>query len=67
VCRIPRLPLGYGQYGINAFVGISDVASDRIDNAATLFVEPGDFFGTGEQGIPEWCPVLIDCEWSVRS
>lgn len=67
VCRLHRLPLAYGQYSVNTFVGIRDAPCDSIYNAATLVVEPGDFFGTGHQGVPELCSVLNDAEWSIRS
>jgi lipopolysaccharide transport system ATP-binding protein len=66
VCRMRRLPLAYGQYSVNAHIGIGEVAADSIYNAAALLVEPGNFFGTSSQGVPEWCPILNDADWSLR-
>jgi lipopolysaccharide transport system ATP-binding protein len=67
ICRIPKLPLAPGEYSINIFVGINEKPCDLIEDAAKLAVEAGDFFGTGHQGMPTLCRILVEGHWEVRN
>jgi len=64
-CTIPKLPLSPAEYRVKLWAGSLDSHSDKIENAASLVVEPGDFYGTGVQphrkraGI-----VMIEHSWS---
>jgi lipopolysaccharide transport system ATP-binding protein len=66
ICRIPRLPLAPAEYSINIFVGINEEPCDLIEDAAKMNVEPGNFFGTGHQGWPTLCRILVEGDWNVR-
>ena len=65
-CTIPKLPLSAAEYRIRLWAGSLNSHSDRIEHAASLLVEPGDFYGTGRQphrkhgGI-----VMIEHSWAV--
>ena len=67
VCRIPKMPLAPGEYSVSIFVGINEETCDLIEDAARLTVEVGDFFGTGHQGMPEICQVLVEGDWELRT
>jgi homopolymeric O-antigen transport system ATP-binding protein len=67
VCRLPRLPLGAGEYLLNIFVGINEWPCDELNDAAKVTVEYGDFFGTGHPGRPTLCKVLVNCDWELRA
>ena len=67
VFRVPKLPLAPGTYTVNLFVGINEKPCDMIEDAATLTVEAGDFFGTGHQGQPSYCPVLVEGDWQLST
>jgi lipopolysaccharide transport system ATP-binding protein len=47
-CRIKNLPLPAGSYHLNFFVSDYRTVFDRIDQAGSLMVEDGNFFGTGK-------------------
>ena len=66
VCRIPRLPLTAGQYGVDVFVAINEEPSDWMDDAVQFAVETGDFFGSGHPGMPTHGHVLVEADWSLR-
>ena len=65
-CTIPKLPLSPAEYRIKLWAGCASSHSDRIENAASLLVEPGDFYGTGflprrsQEGI-----VMVEHSWAV--
>ena len=39
---------------------------DLIIDAVTVTVDGGDFFGTGNPGIPSLCKFLVNAEWSTN-
>ncbi len=63
ICQIPKLPLAQGRYLVNIYVGIDGVESDSINDASSIAVEYGNYFGTGHPGRPELCHYLSDCRW----
>jgi lipopolysaccharide transport system ATP-binding protein len=68
-CRIARLPLNAGRYGIGARIMINNEEADwPRDGIGFLQVEVGDFYGTGSRGfeatVPSLAtPLLIDGQW----
>lgn len=48
VCRVPRFPLLPGKYFLDLRANVDSIRADQIDNAATVEVIAGDFFGRGE-------------------
>lgn len=68
VCRIPKLPLTPGSYRFSVEMGISpDALIDSIEDAGNLFVEPGDFYGTGNLPLRQHTKaVMVDHEWELR-
>jgi lipopolysaccharide transport system ATP-binding protein len=64
-CRIPRMPLQPGNYSFNLFCTIGEDVADWIQNAGTVSVEGGDFFGTGRMPGLEGGPFLVGHSWSA--
>jgi lipopolysaccharide transport system ATP-binding protein len=48
-CEIPMLTLRPGAYYCNVYGEVNGVISDSIMSAFPLYVDPGDFFDTGER------------------
>ena len=66
VCRIPNLPLPAAEYRLNTSITHDGVRSDRLEGAASLTVEPGDFFGSGKTPTSAYAKALADHGWSIR-
>ena len=66
-CRVPRLPLGPGEYTVNVGIHQADVRQDWVGEAATISVQEGDFFGTGRLPPPERRGIFLDQTWSAES
>jgi len=64
-CIIPRLPLTPGTYQINLYCEVSGVLADWVRGAATVYVEGGDYFGTGRLPPASHGGVLIDQFWTI--
>ena len=66
-CRVPRLPLSPGRYGVaaRAIVGGED-ADWPNDGVGTLEVEGGDFYGTGSAGFGPSVPLMLDGDWAIQ-
>jgi lipopolysaccharide transport system ATP-binding protein len=63
---IDKLPLAFGKYNISLYLGQGKSETlDFIDNAITVNVLEGDFFGTGHPGIPSHCKIL--CPFRIIS
>jgi lipopolysaccharide transport system ATP-binding protein len=64
---IPNLPLSGGSYNLLTFFEVDGVAQDCVNNAASIDVEDGDFYGSGKLYPPGWGGkgVLLEhqCEW----
>ncbi len=67
VCYIPRFPLTPGRYRFSIEIGIAPAfLMDSIDDAGSLFVEPGDFYGTGNLPMRQHQgAVMIEHSWDV--
>jgi lipopolysaccharide transport system ATP-binding protein len=48
VCHIPELPLAPGRYSFNLWSTVRGDMADWVQQAGSLIVEPGDYFGTGQ-------------------
>ena len=66
ICRIPKLPLPAGQYRVGLAMHYGVETIDHIVGAATLEVEPGNFFGTGKIPPAMYSKVLVDHEWRLN-
>ncbi len=66
-CIVEKLPLVPGIFTVNLVIKQNEIVQDLILDAATLIVEPGDFYRTGK--IPPSSPgcVFFDQKWSVVS
>ena len=66
VCKIKKLPLAPGNYTINLIVRSNELIQDWIQEATTIVVEPGDFYGTGRMPPQSHSGMLMEQEWSAR-
>lgn len=46
-CHLPRFPLMSGRFEVTYTLDVNGLLADRVENALTVDVETGDFFGTG--------------------
>lgn len=65
-CHIEKLPLSSGLYTINVIVRRKDVIEDWIQDAATLTVEGGDYFGTGRIPPESHGGVYFEQQWALN-
>lgn len=67
LCKVNDFPLAPGSYSISIFLSCADSETlDFIQTAAVVTVEGGDFFGTGNSGMPSHCKVLTRADWLVK-
>jgi len=66
-CRIKKLPLSPGNYTASLIIRSNDVITDWIQQAATIVVEPGDFYGNGRLPPQSHGGVLIEQDWDTIS
>lgn len=65
MCKIENLPVVQGLYRSTIYISHADrEVFDHIEDAVTISVDGGDFFGTGSPGIPNLCKFLVNAEWS---
>lgn len=64
-CKVKKLPLSPGSYTVSLIIRSSETIVDWIQQAATIVVEPGDFFGTGRLPPSSHGGVLLEQEWSA--
>ena len=63
-CLVKNLPLANGLYRFLIFISQSDTEIlDWIQDAASITVDGGDFFGTGSSGFPDKCKILQHSKW----
>ena len=62
-CRLPRLGLRADTYRCNLFCSLDGEIADWIENAFTLEVEDGDYFGTGRLIGREAGQILVPQTW----
>jgi lipopolysaccharide transport system ATP-binding protein len=63
-CLLPRLPFSQGIYHINLYCEVKGVVSDWVQEAATLSVVDGDFYGTGKGSPSSHGGFLAHQTWS---
>ncbi len=66
-CKLPRLPLAAGQYGIDIVCKNKEKVADHVWGALTLEVNEGDFWGNGKVPRPSSGPLLVDHEFEVAT
>jgi lipopolysaccharide transport system ATP-binding protein len=68
VCWVPELPLLPGHYNLQFSCLLGRELADKVQQAATLVVTEGDFFGTGRlPPQPEvYGPLVVHHSWSVE-
>jgi lipopolysaccharide transport system ATP-binding protein len=64
-CRLPAIPLQPGRYTFNIFCTVAGEIADWVQNAGTIQVTPGDFFGSGRLPPADQGPVLVKHSWEV--
>ena len=64
-CKVKKLPLSPGSYTVSLIIRSSETIVDWIQQAATIVVEPGDFFGTGRLPPSSHGGVLLEQEWKA--
>lgn len=64
-CKIKKLPLSPGNYTASLIIRSNDVITDWIQQAITIVVEPGDYFGTGRMPPHTHGGVLLEQEWDA--
>ncbi|MEB3310437.1 MAG: ABC transporter ATP-binding protein [Snowella sp.] len=68
ICSLQNLPLANSIYRISIYLSYADQEMlDFIEDAATITVEGGDFFGTGNPGIPNYCKTLTKAYWTTTN
>ncbi|MCX6715605.1 MAG: Wzt carbohydrate-binding domain-containing protein, partial [Candidatus Taylorbacteria bacterium] len=67
-CEIEALPLGKGRYTLDFMFEVDRQVEDRLEDAATLQVENGDFYGTAVTTPPNWegRAVLVKHHWFLK-
>jgi lipopolysaccharide transport system ATP-binding protein len=63
-CSFPRFPLTKGRYKFGYRITCGGEVADYVVEFGGFDVEPGDFFGTGEEDAHS--PVLIDHNWQYQ-
>ena len=64
ICHVKNLPLAHSLYRISLWLSEGDRETlDFIEDAAMVMVEGGDFFGTGNPGLPSHCKTLVKADW----
>lgn len=67
LCRVENLPLANGSYHFSIYLSYADVEElDWITNVSPTTVDGGDFFGTGNSGLPAFCKILTKAEWTTH-
>ena len=64
-CCVSRWPLTPGIYYCSITVKDSEGVADLVRDAATLLVEPGDFYSTGRLPVSGKQNVLVDFSWKT--
>jgi lipopolysaccharide transport system ATP-binding protein len=63
-CILDKFPLTIGNYHFTLFLSYADAETlDCIGNVYYFNVVGGDFFGTGNVGMPHHCKILTKAEW----
>lgn len=66
ICRLNNLPLASSIYRTSIYLSHADNEMfDWIEDAAIVTVDGGDFFGTGNPGLPSHCKILTKAQWQT--
>ncbi len=64
LCFVENLPLANGLYSVAlSLEDFSNELIDQIQDASTITVDGGNFFGTGSYGEPMFCKILMKAQW----
>ena len=63
LCSINKLPLMEGDYFINVSINENGITQDWVQEATTISVIAGDFYGTGKINPNSHKSILIDNTW----
>ena len=66
-CTIPRFPFEAGGYRLTLYATVNGDIADWVMHAATMDVEPGDFFGTGRTNDEGQGVFLVPHAWEVHA
>jgi lipopolysaccharide transport system ATP-binding protein len=66
-CTIPKLPLLPGKYTVNLWCKIGERMADNIQDAFSVQVVEGDFFGTGKLNPDDGGSILVSHSWEVAA
>lgn len=65
-CKVNDLFLANGTYRVSLFLSHAEgEILDWVDDASSITVDGGDFFGTGSHGMPSHCSILTHASWSA--
>jgi lipopolysaccharide transport system ATP-binding protein len=64
-CTIPKFPFEAGGYRVTLYSTVNGDVADWVMHAATVDVEPGDFFGTGRMNDEGQGQFLVPHSWDV--
>lgn len=68
ICGLKTLPLANSLYRVSIYLSHADSEMlDWIEDAGAITVDGGDFFGTGNPGLPSHCKILTKSQWSAIS
>lgn len=67
ICKIPKLPLLAGSYGVDLCLKYGHELAFSYLNAFTLEVERGDFFGTGKINADLTNGMIISHNWLIEN
>ena len=67
-CKLKSIPLATGTYYCSVYISVNDVELlDYISHVGYFMVIGGDYFGTGSNGLPNNCKVLMRSTWSTTN
>jgi lipopolysaccharide transport system ATP-binding protein len=64
-CTIPRFPFEAGAYRLTLYSTVNSDIADWVTHAATMEIEPGDYFGTGRTNDEGHGHFLVSHTWDV--
>jgi lipopolysaccharide transport system ATP-binding protein len=64
-CGLRNLPLANGLYTVSIYMSAraDTEVLDWIEDAASITISAGDFFGTQSPGMPDLCKVFVKADW----
>ncbi|PSN20341.1 ABC transporter ATP-binding protein [filamentous cyanobacterium CCP5] len=63
LCKVPRLPLIPGIYGITISLLVNRQLVDKVSEAYNLLVVEGDYYGTGKLPLKSYGQLCVDFDW----